>query len=95
MNWVLAFLPMGLQILAMQLMSKDKDDKGADDAIGQVILNLTPIIPELMAGRTPTDTATDKVFLALYKTSEAYLAQRGKLPSTAPTPTLTNMTAPR
>jgi len=77
MEWVLAFLPVGLQILAGRLIARDKDSVGADDALGQVLINISPIVPELIQGRTPNQNASDRVFVAIHAASESYLLQRG------------------
>ena len=77
MNWVVALLPLGLQILAGQLIARDKDSVGADDALGQVLTNISPIVPELIQGRTPNQNASDRVFIAIHAVSESYLLQRG------------------
>lgn len=78
-DYVLAFLPGGLAILRTRLMQRDANDTGADDAAARLIGDMSPIIPELIDGRVNDNTA-DKVFLATYRTSEAYLRGRGKLP---------------
>lgn len=83
MNWqdyVLAFLPAGLSILAMRLIGRDANTAGADDATGQLLLQMQPLIPSLIVGGTINDNAADKIFLAIYRTAETYLKQRDKLP---------------
>lgn len=80
MDWALMFLPAGLSVLASKLMRRDANNTGADDMAARLIVDLQPMIPELIQGNVNDNTA-DKTFLAIYRTSEAYLKQRGKLPS--------------
>lgn len=80
MEWVLMFVPMGVQILAFKLIAKDKNDIGFDDAMGQVLIDISPNVPELIAGRSINDSAADRTMLAIFRTSEAYLRRRKKLP---------------
>lgn len=79
-NWVLPFIPIGVQVLAGQLIARDKDDVGFDDAMGQALIDMSPAFPELVAGRTVNDIAADRIMLALFRTAESYLRRRNKLP---------------
>jgi hypothetical protein len=80
---LLVFLPGILTTLAGKLLRKDANDTGADDFFGQVINDIAPHTAELVKGNA-TDSAADKAALAVFRTSEAYLKRRGKLPPPPP-----------
>lgn len=82
----ISLLPIGLLIGGQRLKARDSNTTGADDAFGQVMLDLAPIAPELVSGGQANSNATDKAMLAIYRTAEAYLKTRGKLPGQEPPP---------
>jgi hypothetical protein len=64
-------LPVGLGIVGGKLRDRDKDDKGADDAWGQVCSIMAPVAPDLVSG-APGANATLKAMRALEKVAHAY-----------------------
>lgn len=80
MDFLYLFLPAGLAALASKLKAKDANDIGADDAFGNLLMELSPAIPELIKGNV-NDNLGDKIFAAIYKVAKTYLTQRGKLPT--------------
>lgn len=78
-NIALAFVPVGVTILAGELANRDKNTTGADDAFAEVLKQIAPVLPQLIDGE-PNQNAADKVFLALNKVSAEYIKQRGLTP---------------
>lgn len=72
--------PIGMVIGANRLRNRDANDTGTDDAVANVLRDMSPIAGELFSGKDPGQNATDKAFLALYLTARTYLESRGKLP---------------
>ena len=79
-DFLMMFLPAGIAVLAGKLKNKDANSTGADDAIAGILTEIAPALPSLIQGNVG-DNVADKVMLGVYRTSQAYLQSRGKLPA--------------
>jgi hypothetical protein len=69
-------LPLGLTIAGGKLKDKDPNETGADDAVGNMLIALSPIVPDLLHG-TGNGNATLKAMRVIEQAAHSYRVQVG------------------
>jgi len=70
-KWYFAILPMVLLTVGTFLRGKDADDKGADDAIGKILIAAAPAVESL---QNNNESGVRKALTAVRDVINSYLA---------------------
>ena len=86
MKFLYPLIPILLQFFGAELVAKDKNDEGADDEIGRIMINIAPVTTEMVAGHAPKQVSLDALFVSLYNQAMRYLVKRKLLAEGGPVP---------